>query len=387
MTGIKIIFWISAFIIVWAMAGYQISLRILGKVFNKRNNKKDITYKPFVSLMIVAHNEEKVIEAKLENIIKNDYPKERIEYIVTLDCCTDKTAEIVNDFIVQHKDINIFSYITKEHKGKTNAQNEAQKLVKGEILIMTDANSIFREDAISELVSSFSDDDIAYVTGRLSYVNEQDNDTANSESTYWENDLSQRLIESNIKTITAGNGAIYACRNKLYHDFEPIACHDSSMPYYYARKKLRAIYNPEAIAYEKAGEFIEDEFKRKIRMNRDILRTVLKGLKCLNIFKYGWFSYFYFGHRTCRYLLWIAHLLLLALSGVLVKQHWIYICALVFQIIFYLVALVCHVFKIDKTVIKMTKYYCVTVLAQWVAVINIITGKAKPVWDKAESTR
>lgn len=387
MVGIKIIFWVSAFIIIWAMVGYQVSLRVLDKLYKKKNDKKDITYKPFVSLMIVAHNEEKVIWEKLENVIKNDYPKKCIEYIVALDYCTDKTVEIVNDFMLQHKDVAMIPCITKEHKGKTNAQNEAQKIAKGEILIMTDANSMFKENAISELVSSFSDSSIAYVTGRLSYVNDKDNDTANSESTYWENDLSQRLIESNIKTITAGNGAIYACRNSLYYDFEPIACHDSSMPYYYAGKRLRAVYNPKAIAYEKAGEVIEDEFKRKVRMNRDILKTLLKGLKCMNVFKYGWFSYFYFGHRTCRYLLWIAHLLLLVLAVVLVRQHWIYTCALAFQIVFYLLALVSHVFNVKKSVMKMTKYYCITVLAQWVAVFNIITGKAKPVWEKAESTR
>lgn len=387
MAGIKIIFWISAFIIIWAMAGYQLSLKIIGKLCKNRTYKRDEKDKPFVSLMIVAHNEEKVIQEKLENVIKNDYPKECIEYIVTLDCCTDKTAEIVREFILQHKDVRILSYTTKEHKGKTNAQNEAQKLAKGDILIMTDANSMFKENAISELVSSFSEDDIAYVTGRLSYVNAKDNDTAKSESTYWENDLSQRLIESNIKTITAGNGAIYACRNKLYYDFAPIACHDSSMPYYYAGKGLRAIYNPEAIAYEKAGEIIEDEFKRKVRMNRDILNTLLKGLKSLNVFKYGWFSYFYFGHRTCRYSLWMAHLLLLLTSILLVKQHWIYVCAVGFQAVFYLVALACYIFNIKKSIINLTKYYCVTILAQWVAVFNIITGKAKPVWDKAESTR
>lgn len=77
--------------------------------------------------------------------------------------------------------------------------------------------------------------------------------------------MEQREIESRIQTITAGNGVIYACISKLYVDFDPIKCHDSSMSFYYA-EKMQAIYNPDAIAYEKAGEVIEDEFKRKVRM-------------------------------------------------------------------------------------------------------------------------
>lgn len=177
MMVIKFIFWINVFVIFWAMIGYQISLRLLSKLLKDKENRKDTLYKPFVSVMIVAHNEEKVIKKKLENVIKNNYPKEKIEYIISLDYCTDRTEEIVNDFIQQHQETKIIIYTTNEHKGKTNAQNEAQKIAKGEILVMTDANSLFKENAISELVSSFSDDNIAYVTGRLSYINNKENDT------------------------------------------------------------------------------------------------------------------------------------------------------------------------------------------------------------------
>lgn len=132
---------------------------------------------------------------------------------------------------------------------------------------MTDANSMFKEDAVAELVSSFVSDEIAYVTGRLSYY-QNDFVSSSSEETYWEGDLQQRMIESGLHSVTAGNGAIYACRNSLYHDFEPIRCHDSAMPRYYAKKGLRSIYNEDAIAFEKAGETDNDEFKRKVRMNR-----------------------------------------------------------------------------------------------------------------------
>lgn len=384
---LHILFWLSAFIIVWAMLGYKLSLKVLGKVFKNRRLEKDYANKPSVSVMIVAHNEEKVILEKLQNVINNDYPAEKIEYIVASDFSTDETNNIVQKFINESPNLNIKLYQSKEHKGKTNAQNEAQKITTGEILVMTDANALFEKNAISELVASFSSEDIAYVTGRLSYKNSADNDTAASESTYWEGDLEQRKVESNIKTITAGNGAIYACKNALYYDFNPIKCHDSSMPYYYAGKHLRAIYNPDAVAYEKAGEITGDEFKRKVRMNRIIIQALKAGFKSLNVFKYGWFSYFFFGHRTCRYLLWITHAVLYVSSMALFSQNFVYKVTFVGQTIFYVLAAINLKIKSGNKLLNLMSYYTMTIFAQWKGVINCLTGKSKPTWDKAESTR
>ncbi|WP_281532035.1 glycosyltransferase [Anaerocolumna aminovalerica] len=380
-----IIFLLSAFCIVWSMAGYDISLKLINNM-KKKEAVRYTDYKYSVTVMIVAHNEEAVIQQKLENVIENDYPKEKIKYLIASDNSYDNTNLIVERFIKEHKDLSIKLYTSKEHKGKTNAQNEAQELVDTDILIMTDANSMFEKNAITELVSSFAEDDITYVCGALLYTNTE-NATADSESSYWNKELQTRRIESNIKTITAGNGAIYACRNNAYIKILPIECHDSSMPYYYGMHGQRAIFNEKAVAYEKAGENTEDEFKRKVRMNRVILMHIKNGIKAMNIFKYGWFSYFYFGHRTARYLLWLNHLLVLisnlALSVITNGVFWKVILAL--QVLFYATGLIGKYAK--SKILHMVYYYCITVLAQWNGVVNCITGKAKPTWDKAESTR
>src|SRR5699024_6304714 len=152
-------------------------------------------------------------------------------------------------------------------------------------------------------------------TGRLCFINQKISDVSSAESSYWDADLSTRDIESKIQTITAGNGAIYACRTEGYYDFDPIESHDSAMPTLYAIQGKRAVANHDAIAYEKAGEIIEDEFGRKVRMNRIILKYILPDLRILNVFKYKWYTYFYLGHRTCRYLLWISHLILFLSSA------------------------------------------------------------------------
>jgi len=384
---LKVVFWIAVFIVYWAMIGYPTSLVILNRIF-KKSNKKDDAYEPTVTIMVVAHNEEKVIGEKLQNLLDTDYPSDKLEFLIASDFSTDKTDEIVEKFIADHPERRIRIHKSVNHFGKTNAQNETQEQCDTEILVMTDANAMFETNAVHELVSYFTDPSIAYVSGQLRYMNTEGNKTASSEGFYWKLDLMCRSIESRFQTITAGNGAIYAVRNKDYEKIPPIECHDSSFPIVYALEKKRAIYNPDAIAYEKAGEVDEDEFKRKVRMNRIIIRGIMPDLRVLNVFSYHWFSYFYFGHRTCRYLLWLMHTVAMLVNIPLaICCGWIWKVLLALQIVFYLIALVGWVTKSGNRIIKIISYYCMTVVAQWKGVINIISGKSKPVWEKAESTR
>ncbi|MED1556531.1 glycosyltransferase family 2 protein [Bacillus paramycoides] len=383
----KYLFYISGFIIVWAMVGYPISLKLIGSLYKNRKLEKNYSHQPTVTVMVVAHNEEKVILDKLHNILELDYPKDKIEFLIASDNSTDKTNEIVREFIKENQDRKMRIYEVKARKGKTNAQNEAQKTVKTEYLVMTDANSMMDKKSVKELMAAFMSEEIAYVSGRLMIVNQGSSDVSNAEASYWDSDMVMREIEGRMQTITAGNGALYACRVKDYYDFNPIQCHDSAMPPLYALQGKRAIANHDAIAYEKAGEVIEDEFGRKVRMNRIILKHILPDVRILNIFKYKWFSYFYFGHRTCRYLLWVAHLVVLISNALLVTASWFYLITFIGQVLFYFMALIKVITKTNNKYVTLTYYYCVTIIAQWVGVYNILTGKAKSFWEKAESTR
>lgn len=369
------------------MIGYPVSLKILNKLYRTKQNKKDYSHVPTVTVMVVAHNEEKVILSKLNNLLDLDYPTEKLEFLISSDNSTDSTNDIVRTFISNNPNRKIRLYEVKSRKGKTNAQNEAQKLVETDFLVMTDANSIFERKAIIELMATFCSEDIYYVCGRLDFINNDKSDISNAESGYWNSDLAIRQIESKIQTITAGNGAIYACRNDSYYDFDPIQSHDTSMPLYYALKKKRCVANHDAIAYEKAGEVVNDEFKRKVRMNRLILKHILPDIRIINVFRYKWFTYFYFGHRTCRYLLWISHFVLLITSFFIYEDSILFTVCLFGQMLFYLLAIIKAVFKTSNKYITYVYYYTVTIIAQWAGVYNVLTGKARPFWEKAESTR
>lgn len=381
------IWWIGVFIIWEAMIGYPITLIILDKILKREESQKDKNFEPTVTLMIVVHNEEKVIKEKLENAIHINYPKDKIEFLITSDYSTDNTNMIVDEFIKKHPEYRMKLYKTENHYGKTNAQNEAQKLVESEILVMTDANSMLGKDTVKEIVSSFADKSIAYVSGQLEFVNPDINMTTASEGFYWKIDLKCRDIESRIQTITAGNGAIYAVRNKEYIEVDPIECHDSVFPLLYALDGKRAIYNKNAVAYEKAGEVDLDEFKRKVRMNRSILKKIIPDIRIFNIKKSKWFTYFYFGHRTCRYLLWFSHATVLAVNLILAKKSNFWKVMLTLQTFFYGIGAIGWFFKSEIKMIKIVAYYCMTISAQWKGVLNCICGRSKAIWDKSESMR
>lgn len=383
----KILFWSSAFLIFYSFIGYPLSLFLLSKIIKKKSVDIDNSLRPFVSIIIPAHNEENVIEQKLNNLISLNYPKELMEIIVASDNSTDKTNEIVEDFIEKNREYDISLYKVNKRQGKTNAQNEAVRVAKGEILVFSDANAILDKDSIIHLVSSFTSEDIIYVTGQLKYVNSLENASSEAENRYWNYDLFMRKIESDIKTITAGNGAVYAIRKSEYVDFDPIMCHDSAMPLYAGINNKRAIYNPNAVAYEKAGESSKDEFKRKVRMFRNILSSLFGTPQKYNIFKYGWFSYFYFGHRTLRYSLFILHIVCFISNALLIKENTLYNLTFLMQCIFYLLAISKKIFGFKNKIFYYPYYYCMTLAAQLIGAINQLTGKSKPFWEKAETTR
>lgn len=382
-----ILFFVSGFIIFWAMIGYPLSLRAIYKIIKPKPLKKDYSYYPNVTLLVVAHNEEKVIQSKLLNLTQVSYPKDKLKIIVSSDNSNDKTNEIVKSFIRDNLKYNIELYQVKERKGKTNAQNEAIKTVDTEFVVLTDANSMFDKNAVTELMASFTSNEIAYVCGRLVYMNGDINETAELESGYWNLEMRTRKFESDLQTIVAGNGAIYAVRKKDYFNIDLMESHDSAFPYSFALQKKKALFNEKAIVYEKAGENIKDEFKRKVRMRRRALSSSILRLKPLNIFKYKWFTYFYIGHRYSRDVLWLAHLSLLVSNIYLALKFEAFIYILIIHLIIYLLSIIQQIFRFDNKLIRFFHYYMITLFAQFVGVYKQIVGKSKPFWDKAESTR
>jgi glycosyltransferase involved in cell wall biosynthesis len=362
------------------MIGYPFILSILNKIIPSKKIDSSMNYLPKVSVIVPAHNEEKVISDKIKNLLELDYPRSLFEIIVSSDNSTDNTNKIVESFVKVNE--NLLLHKVETRKGKTNAQDEAVKKASGDILIFTDANSLLDKNSLKELVSYFNDESIGYVAGKLVYRNGNLNPTSNKESTYWSIDLWMRQIESNISSITAGNGSLYAVRKLNYFFIDPVYSHDSIYPPKMVISGKRAVYNEKAITTEKAGQTDIDEFKRKIRMSRKIIAINFTDIEKYNFFRYGWFSFFYFSHRTLRNNLFLFHLIVF-ISNIFILDNLIGRVLFLIQIFLYAI----YVLKIDLKGFGFVKYYILTIHAQLIGALREITGKSKPFWEKAESTR
>lgn len=164
---LEYIFWLLIIVIVYIYIGYP-GLSLVFARIKEKPIIKDDNFFPSVTLIISAFNEEKVIEEKLHNTLKIDYPKSKLEVLVVSDGSTDKTNDITRQF--KHYGIKLVEY--KMNRGKTACQNDTAKLASGEILVFSDANAIYLEDSIKKLVRNFKDPKIGCVCGELRYREE-----------------------------------------------------------------------------------------------------------------------------------------------------------------------------------------------------------------------
>jgi cellulose synthase/poly-beta-1,6-N-acetylglucosamine synthase-like glycosyltransferase len=117
-------------------------------------------------MIITAYNEERALAAKLANTLTLDYPRDLLEIMVASDCASDRTDEIVQSFGNQ----GVLLHRQPQRLGKTAAQNAAVEKAHGEIIVFSDATSLYETDALRKIVRNFADQTVGCVGGRLVYV-------------------------------------------------------------------------------------------------------------------------------------------------------------------------------------------------------------------------
>jgi glycosyltransferase involved in cell wall biosynthesis len=320
---------------------------------------------PAVALIVAAHNEEAVIERRLENLRALDYPAERLELVVTSDASTDRTEELAEAAGAR--------VIRNPRGGKVAAQDNAVRETSAEIVAFSDANSTWAPDALRKLVRLFADPSVAYVCGRL---NVQADDGANKEGLYWRYELALRSDESRIDSVTGGNGSIYAVRREDYAEVDPRFGHDLSFPYLMVQRGRRAVYEPEANAYEKATPTTEDEFRRKVRMFEHCWAIVVEG-KMLRRLR-PLYLVEVVSHRHLRYASGVLHLVLLGSNLALVAQGPVYQVALGLQL---------GVLAAAAFGVGVARYYVLITWATVVSLVNYLRRGVPVTWDAAKGTR
>lgn len=382
-------FWLFLVLTCYPFTLYPLSLVFLNLFMRKDYVSVDRNISASVSFVITAYNEESVIIKKLVNTLEMKHSCSFLEIIVASDASNDGTDELVKAFIDKFSSpaLPIVLRRIEGRLGKTFVQNKIVEDLCTDIVVFSDANSIWLENSLQELISFFDDEKVGYVSGSLRYMNSNETPTSSSESAYWNFDLKIREMESNIGSTVGGNGAIYAVRRACYYCLPPVLSHDGFLPTKMVLNNYKAKYCSSAIAYEQASTDSSDEFSRKVRMQRGQPYKKYYDIQKFNFLQFGLFSYFYFGHKYLKYQLYIFHPLLLFLNILLASGSTVYSLILILHVQFYLNAFLCAIFNLKCRFFSWPYHYLMTVFAMWVSVYNTFSGKTSSVWEKSLSTR
>ena len=356
----KVLFWASLGALLWTQVGYPLAAALLARLRARPVRKRDFT--PTVTVVVAAHNEGSVIERRLENLLALDYPADRFEIVVASDASTDRTDELVEAIASREPRVRL---LRCPRGGKVAAQNCAVRETSAEILAFSDANAQWRPEALGILVRNFADPDVAYACGGHFY---EAADGTNREGTYWRWEAWLRRNESALGSITGGIGPIYAVRRTDYVDVDPRFGHDLALPYLMVQRGRRAVFEPDAIAWEKPSRDIEDEYRRKVRMFEHCWLIVLRGKMLRRLGPTYLLEIL--SHRHLRYASGLLHLVLLGSSVALVRE------GLLYQLVLAALAGV-----------GMARYYVLITWATVASLVNYLRAGVPPVWEKAEGTR
>ncbi len=368
MVIVKVLFWFSSGALAWTQLGYPLFVAALARVRSRPVRKGDFV--PSVSLIVAAHDEEDVIERRLENLLALDYPPEKLGILVASDASDDRTDELVEAVSAREPRIRL---LRCPREGKVAAQNRAVRETQGEILAFSDANAQWQPDALRKLVRNYADGDVGYVCGSSVYETAEG---TNREGTYWRFESWLRRNESELGSITGGIGPIYTVRRSDYLDVDPRFGHDLALPYLMVQHGRRAVYEPEALASEKPSRDIEDEYRRKVRMFEHCWLIVLRGKMLRGLGPTYLLEIL--SHRHLRYASGLLHLILLGSSLALVREGLVYQLALGAQVLLLLAAAVG---------VGIARYYVLVTWATVVSLVRYLRFGVPAVWAKAEGTR
>jgi glycosyltransferase involved in cell wall biosynthesis len=374
----KIVFWGSAAALLHTQLGYGGTLLALSRARGPRGGPLATTGEenlPSVSVVIAAYAEESVIQERVANLRALDYPRDRLQVIVACDGSPDATA-------ARARAAGADAVLELARGGKVRAQDAGVRAARGEIIAFSDANATWEAGALRRLVAPFGDRRVGYVCGTVELRREAG---VNQEGVYWRYELMLRRLESELRSVTGGNGAIYAVRREAYIEVDPVMGHDLSFPFNMVKRGWLALYVPEARSSEKMVPSIDGEFARKRRMMAHTWPIVVRG-GLLSPRGYDpLYGFMIFSHRVLRYASPFLHVLLLAASLVLIGEGRLYEAAAVAQLLVLAAALAAP--RLGRRPLLIARYYVLTSASVAAGLLDWLRDGVDPGWEPAEGTR
>jgi glycosyltransferase involved in cell wall biosynthesis len=374
-TVAAVVFWASLGVVAYVYVGYPLLLCVLARLWARPVRKAPGT--PSMTMIIAAYNEEAAIAAKLDNTLALDYPPDALEILVASDGSTDSTDAIVARYAPRVR------LLALERAGKTSAQNHAAAVARGEILVFSDATTMYDRGALRALAANFADPSVGSVGGDVRYVTEGEA-TGKGRQLYWNYEAAIRRWESRIYSVIGATGCIYSLRRSLYVPLDPATISDFVQPAKALLRGYRSVVEDDAGAYEVAeSKRLGDELGRRARVVLRGLRGVGYMPEILNPLKHPWLSFELVSHRLLR---WAVPLFLIAalVSNALLLGRPGYTQAFALQAALYgaaLAALALDRFHIRAPGVFVPLYFCLINLAPLVALWLLLKGEKKVFWE------
>ena len=374
----KVIFVISAAILVYTYAGYPILVYFVARLRPRPISRKEIW--PNVTVLITAYNEEQAIAEKLANTLEIDYPSESLEILVASDGSTDRTDEIVGEFA----DRGVRLFRQEGRKGKTYTQNKAVEQAKGEVILFSDATTDYSPDVLHQVLPAFADKDVGCTAGRLIYVDPSGSDVGSGARKYWSYETFLKRNESSACSLIGASGCLYAVRRSAYKPMYPEACSDFLICTMLYEQGLRSVFVPEAVCFEETNRRASSELVMRIRVISQTFTDLWRNRHMMNPFKSGFYGVQLISHKLLRYAAPVFLVALLVTSIILAAGSQVFFALLLLQIGFYLAAMVAFVlerFNVSIGPLSVPLYLILTSYASIAGFYKFLRGERFASWE------
>jgi cellulose synthase/poly-beta-1,6-N-acetylglucosamine synthase-like glycosyltransferase len=372
------VFWASAAALGYTYVGYPLLLLVASRLRPRPVRRAE--FEPSVTVIITAYNEERDLAAKLENTLALDYPRELLEIIVASDCSSDRTDDIARSFAA--RGVRLHRQPTR--RGKTAAQNAAVELARGDVLLFSDATTMYRPDVLRAMAPSFADPSVGCVAGRLVYVDPSQSSVGQGARSYWGYETFLKEHESRVCSLIGASGCLYAVRRSAYVPLYEEACSDFIIATKMVEQGLRTVYEPAAVSTEETNRRADKELKMRVRVIAQTYTDLWRHRAMLNPLRGGFYSVQLLSHKVMRYAVPVFLVALFAASAALALRSWLYAAAFAGQALFYAAAVASMLLERVGRRSRLLALPAYFVLANWAAVLaffKFLRGERYARWE------
>ncbi len=372
-----VIFFLSLFMVFYVYVGYPIIAFIFSR-YRSRAVEKNV-WVPMVSVVIAAYNEEDAIAETVRNKLALDYPSEKLEIVVISDGSTDQTDALVSQF----EEANVRLLRQEPRAGKTSALNLAIPQLKGDIVVFSDANSLYDPGALRALVANFSDPSVGYVTGKMVYTDEDGTIIGDGCSAYMKYENVLRSVETRVGSVVGVDGGIDAMRRDLYQPMNADQLPDFVQPLKVVAQGYRVVYEPEALLKEHSLKSSADEYRMRVRVSLRALWALYDMRQLMWLPQNRIFSWQLISHKLLRYICFVFLGALFLSNLALLNQGGGYALLFLLQCLFYLMVIVAPFLEskgYKLKIVTFSRYFALLNIACAHATYKFVRGQKQVLW-------